>query len=58
MTLLKCGNCGEICRPWDLVDRPEYVDDSGIPAFYTPVCPYCGNDELEDYDEEEDEDEH
>ena len=38
----------------------EYVDDSGIPAFQTPVCPYCRSEDIleeEDVDEEEEDEE-
>ena len=51
----KCAECGQ---PFD---KPEEREDYrgefwGIPAYETIcVCPYCGSDEILDYEEDEDE---
>ena len=50
-----CGDCQLDFNEPEWVN--EYVDDSGIPAFQTPVCPYCRSEnimeEIEDYEEDE-----
>ncbi len=55
--MLRCEHCGEIFDLDDCDRRKEYVDDSGRMAYVTPLCPFCGSDELEDYEEPEEEEE-
>ena len=51
----KCNSCGlEFTEP---AEEPQYVDDSGYVAFSIPVCPYCGDDDIEevyDFGDEDD----
>ena len=55
---LQCDHCGEIFDLDEADARDEYVDDSSICAYQTPICPICGSDELTDIEvEDEDEDE-
>ena len=54
---LKCENCGEVFDMDDAIPRPAYVDNSGIPAWYEPLCPYCRCDELEDAEDPDAEEE-
>jgi len=55
----KCDNCGRIINEnhIDRVEYKEYVDYWGANALYTTyidTCCFCGSDELDPYEEEED----
>ena len=40
---LKCATCGEVFDSEEARQIANYVDDSGIVAFWTPACPFCGS---------------
>lgn len=56
---LKCATCGEVFDIEEARQIANYVDDSGIVAFWTPACPFCGSEDVDEYYEmdEEEEDE-
>ena len=58
MAKIKCLNCEEVFDEEDLVQKQEYMGEFwGQPAYETfSYCPFCGEDQFEDYKEEEDED--
>lgn len=47
--MMKCNRCGEVFDEDEATRFPEYVDDSGIVAYYTLCCPFCNSDEIDDY---------
>lgn len=47
--MMRCEDCKEIFEDDEAVYIAEYVDDSNRPAFYTPKCPYCGSEDVEDW---------
>lgn len=55
--MMVCTDCGEKFHSDDCDRRNEYVDDSRIPAFSVLICPFCGSDELEEWEEPEEEEE-
>lgn len=56
---LKCATCGEVFDIEETRQIANYIDDSGIVAFWTPACPFCGSEDVDEYYEmdEEEEDE-
>lgn len=57
MSKLICNDCGEIFDEDEAEERHEYVSEFwGSPAYQDIlVCPCCGSDDLEDYEEDEEE---
>lgn len=57
--MIKCCECGEIFEDDEVESRSECVGEFwGSPAYMSiDVCPFCGSDEIEDYEEEQEEDE-
>lgn len=57
MSNLICNYCGEIFDEDEAEKRHEYVSEFwGSPAYQDIlVCPCCGSDDLEDYEEDEEE---
>lgn len=57
MAKLKCYDCGAIFDEEDADERRECVGEFwGSPAYDSYlVCPCCGSDDLEDYEEDEEE---
>lgn len=49
----KCMHCSETFTEPEYIE--EYVDDSNRVAFVTPICPYCGSEDLEETYGEDDE---
>lgn len=53
--MYRCLDCGEIFREPDVRRYTENLDrEQGWWTCCTSVCPNCGSDAIEDYDEEED----
>ena len=57
--MLKCYECGCIFDEDEADERSECVGEFwGSPAYQSfMVCPECGSDEIDDYEEENEEDE-
>lgn len=53
--LIRCVNCREVFDLEECNFIKEYVDDSGYIAYKTPICPFCGSEDLEEYYEYEEE---
>ena len=53
--MIKCSDCGARFEDYEVRTRSEYVSEFwGAPAYAEIcVCPSCGSDDLEDYQEEE-----
>lgn len=47
--MLICNRCKNVFDESDVTRIPEYVDDSRIIAYFTPVCPFCGSGSIDDY---------
>lgn len=56
-SMMVCNDCGEKFHSDDCGSRAEYVDDSRRPAFRTLICPFCGSDDIEEWEEPEEDDE-
>lgn len=55
--MMKCEHCGEVFDSDDARLIANYVDDSGIVAYWTPACPFCGSESVDEYYDPGDDDE-
>lgn len=53
-SMMVCTDCGEKFHSDDANRRVEYVDDSGKPWGSVLVCPFCGSDDIEECDDDDD----
>lgn len=53
----KCNWCGEVFSEDEAVPRPLYVDDSNRVWHYIPTCPFCGDEDIDEYVEPDEEEE-
>lgn len=56
-SMMVCNDCGEKFHSDDANRRLEYVDDSGKPDGAILICPFCGSDDIEEWEEPEEEEE-
>jgi len=54
-SMMVCKDCGEKFHSDDANRRAEYVDDSNKPWGYVLICPFCGSDEIEEWEEPDNE---
>ena len=56
--MIKCYDCGAVFQDYEAREKQEFVSEFwGAPAYANiKICPECGSEEIEEYDEDEDED--
>lgn len=54
--MIKCSDCGAAFEDYETKTRLEYISEFwGAPAYAEiSVCPCCGSDEIEEFEEDED----
>lgn len=55
--MFQCSVCGSLFEePLTFKDHQIHTECSGNPVerFYTQLCPFCGSEEITDYEEDED----
>ena len=53
--MIKCYDCGAVFQDYEAREKQEFVSEFwGAPAYANiKICPECGSEEIEEYDEDE-----